>query len=616
MCKPLILFVTLSFLVAVERPAAAQQESVKPASVETKKEPDTHVFVKTLPEGAKVLVDGEDVGSSPRLLVVPPGATKMTIEVELEGFPRRQRTVLVEGGRITRVTFDLGSRKSTAAKDADSGARPVVESFFRAMVNERYEDALGAAEGLEAEGLRQARQNLDLGEARIDRVFVAGSVACAVSTSFPNPRGDTRCALGFGLIRRGSKWKVRDVDFLPDYEKAHEFVDSFRRHFPLTAEESHGFRSRDATSLARGDDLRKIALRFGQALAEADEATLEDFWKLEDPLDRKAANVLLAGLRKAQWTSTGPSIRVDLVHHARIGDDGLSACYYVEPGMPPDGSPTPLFQYFELEDGRWRTQPIGNLRLMAGMQNLEPQQIQRRALVRTVIGLCFGPSNPEKLVAAARAQATALEALAAPPYAMPQFEGAAESIEKQLAQGEKLAARTWPELQEMAQWYPEAGDVGSPDDFYLAFYLEAPAAEYGREIPRAEGGEPFVAERLPCLTGEEIEKATLEESDSTPGPSVRVKLSDFGSEVLERVTRQHKGRKLAIVVEGKVVSAATIREVIGGGQAVITGSFTLAEAEELVRQLNSYRERCHEHLDQLRRQLIPGTLESGKSTGR
>lgn len=482
-----ILFLSLTTLnpaalsAAEGRSTGEKPPAVKPATVETKKEPDTHVFVKTLPEGAKVLVDGEDVGSSPRLLVVPPGATKVTIEVELEGFPSRQRTVLVEGGRITRVTFNL-----------EGGARPV----------------------------------------------------------------------------------------------------------------------------AQGEDARKIALRYGRALAEADEATLEKFWNLEDPLDREAASVLMAGLRKAQWASSGPSIRVDLVHHARIGDDGLSACYYVEPGMSPDGSPTPLFQYFELEDGRWRTQPLANLRMMAGMEELEPRQIQRRALARTVIGLCFGPTTPEKLVAAARAQATALEALAAPPYSMPRFERAAESIEKQIAQGEKLAARTWPELQEMAQWYPEAGDVGSPDDFYLAFYLEAQAGEHGREIPRAEGGEPFVAERLPCLTGEEVEKATLEESDSTPGAGVHVKMSDFGSEVLERVTREHKGRKLAMVVEGKVVSAATIREVIGGGQAVITGSFTHAEAEELARQLNSYRERCQEHLDQLRRQLVPDAPERGKSTGR
>jgi len=41
------------------------------------------------------------------------------------------------------------------------------------------------------------------------------------------------------------------------------------------------------------------------------------------------------------------------------------------------------------------------------------------------------------------------------------------------------------------------------------------------------------------------------------------------------------GRRLAIVLDGKVQSAPVIRERIGGGRAVITGSFTLDEARDL-----------------------------------
>ena len=54
-----------------------------------------------------------------------------------------------------------------------------------------------------------------------------------------------------------------------------------------------------------------------------------------------------------------------------------------------------------------------------------------------------------------------------------------------------------------------------------------------------------------------------------------------GARIFERVTSENVGRRLAIVLDGKVQSAPVIRERIGGGRAVITGSFTLDEARDL-----------------------------------
>ena len=55
------LFLTLAFLAATALPGADQKQAVKPATVETKKNADTQIFIKTVPEGAKVVVDGKDV---------------------------------------------------------------------------------------------------------------------------------------------------------------------------------------------------------------------------------------------------------------------------------------------------------------------------------------------------------------------------------------------------------------------------------------------------------------------------------------------------------------------------------------------------------------------------
>ncbi len=54
-----------------------------------------------------------------------------------------------------------------------------------------------------------------------------------------------------------------------------------------------------------------------------------------------------------------------------------------------------------------------------------------------------------------------------------------------------------------------------------------------------------------------------------------------GAAVFERVTGENVGKRMAIVLDGKVYSAPNIRERIGGGRASISGSFTTAEAQDL-----------------------------------
>ncbi len=75
--------------------------------VQTFPKRSTRLYVRTIPPGADIKLDGQSRGTSDRLFKVPPGVRKMTVEVELDGHYPKQQTVRIQGGRITRVELEL-----------------------------------------------------------------------------------------------------------------------------------------------------------------------------------------------------------------------------------------------------------------------------------------------------------------------------------------------------------------------------------------------------------------------------------------------------------------------------------------------------------------------------
>jgi hypothetical protein len=75
--------------------------------------------------------------------------------------------------------------------------------------------------------------------------------------------------------------------------------------------------------------------------------------------------------------------------------------------------------------------------------------------------------------------------------------------------------------------------------------------------------------------------------DNVPGPVIiSIKFTDAGAKRLAEVTRQSIGKRLAIVIDGKLVSAPQINTAITGGAAEITGNFTKEEARTLATEMN------------------------------
>ncbi|UCG35402.1 MAG: protein translocase subunit SecD [Candidatus Omnitrophota bacterium] len=90
----------------------------------------------------------------------------------------------------------------------------------------------------------------------------------------------------------------------------------------------------------------------------------------------------------------------------------------------------------------------------------------------------------------------------------------------------------------------------------------------------------------PSLTGADLAESFVG-FDSYGVPLVRLRLTSAGTKTFARVTEENTGRRLAILLDEKVMSAPAIREPILSGQAEISGDFSLDSARLLTSVLNS-----------------------------
>ena len=76
-------------------------------------------------------------------------------------------------------------------------------------------------------------------------------------------------------------------------------------------------------------------------------------------------------------------------------------------------------------------------------------------------------------------------------------------------------------------------------------------------------------------------------TSNDPGkPEIDVIFTAKGRQRLAEVTRQSINKRLAIIINGQIVSAPMIRAEIPGGTAVISGNFTKSEATDLSTKIN------------------------------
>lgn len=116
-------------------------------------------------------------------------------------------------------------------------------------------------------------------------------------------------------------------------------------------------------------------------------------------------------------------------------------------------------------------------------------------------------------------------------------------------------------------------------------YLPIDTEFYFEVIKDRETGKtlklPILLKKETLLTGEYLKNAQVRIDPSFNEPYVWIQFNDRGAKIFEAITSANVGKRLAIVLDDVVRSAPVIREKIAGGEAQITGSFSMEEAQDL-----------------------------------
>lgn len=130
-------------------------------------------------------------------------------------------------------------------------------------------------------------------------------------------------------------------------------------------------------------------------------------------------------------------------------------------------------------------------------------------------------------------------------------------------------------------------------DKAIALIGKTPILEFRLQKPDADkiaasSTEPILDDLfLPAeITGQYLDRARVEFNPTTGAPVVALEFNKEGRDLFAKMTRENRGKILAIVLDGVLLQSPVIQDEISDGRAQITGRFTPDEAKELVRNLN------------------------------
>jgi len=117
---------------------------------------------------------------------------------------------------------------------------------------------------------------------------------------------------------------------------------------------------------------------------------------------------------------------------------------------------------------------------------------------------------------------------------------------------------------------------------------EAEAKKYGDVILNDvyNENEKYLLREIPILDGTMLSDATVG-FDENNQPVINFVLNGQGAKIFGDFSGKSVGKRMAVVLDGKVYSAPVIRERIGGGRGQISGNFKLSEATDVAIALRS-----------------------------
>ena len=130
--------------------------------------------------------------------------------------------------------------------------------------------------------------------------------------------------------------------------------------------------------------------------------------------------------------------------------------------------------------------------------------------------------------------------------------------------------------------------LGKTANLTFRFVTQKSNDTFGVEMLEFEDGsnEALVSKRI-ILNGENLLDAQPQMNNQTNEPVVSFTLDRVGAKRFGKATRTGVGKQLAIVLDGKIVSAPVIRDAIINGSGQISGNFTFQSATDLALLLRS-----------------------------
>ena len=121
----------------------------------------------------------------------------------------------------------------------------------------------------------------------------------------------------------------------------------------------------------------------------------------------------------------------------------------------------------------------------------------------------------------------------------------------------------------------------------LNFRLVSDNNEFGSDELISENGEKLNISKRIIMSGENLIDAQPSIQNQKNEPTVSFTLDRLGAQKFGRATTDNVGKRLAIVLDGEIISAPNINEPITSGKGMISGNFTFQEATDLSLLLRS-----------------------------
>ena len=129
--------------------------------------------------------------------------------------------------------------------------------------------------------------------------------------------------------------------------------------------------------------------------------------------------------------------------------------------------------------------------------------------------------------------------------------------------------------------------LGKTANLTFRFVTQNESESFGTEKLLFEDGTAAIVSKRIVLSGDNLTDAKPRMDNQSNETVVTFNLDRVGAKKFAKATSSNVGKKLAIILDGKIISAPSIREPIIGGTGQITGNFTFQSATDLALLLRS-----------------------------